>query len=191
MTATTDAVTIVNLAHHSYWNLAGHDAGAILDHELELRATNYTPTDATLIPTGVLAPVEGTPFDFRKAKRVGADLGELQAQKEAGHGGGYDLNFSVDGFGGGAVVQAAELYDPSTGRVMTVLSNQPGLQFYTGNFLDGTATGKGGTAYEQYSGLCLETQVYPDAVHHPQFPSAVLRPGETYRHVMKHRFSTR
>lgn len=189
MTATTDATTVVNLAHHGYWNLAGHAAGAILDHELELRCTHYTPTDATLIPTGEVAEVAGTPFDFRQPKKIGADLAKLQAQANAGHGGGYDLNFAVDGGGTGAVIQVARLSDPGSGRVMTVLSDQPGLQLYTGNFLEGLQ-GKGGAVYPQFGGVCLETQRYPDAVHQPGFPPVVLQPGETYRHVMKHRFTT-
>lgn len=187
MSATTDKTTVVNLAHHSYWNLAGHDSGTILDHEVTLSCARYTPTDATLIPTGELAPVEGTPFDFREAKKVGADIAVLQAQQDAGHGGGYDLNYAVDGKPAG-MPPAAKVHDPSSGRVMEIRSNQPGLQFYTGNFLDGIA-GKAGAVYGQYHGLCLETQRYPDAVHHPSFPTAVLEPGATYRHIMVHRFS--
>jgi len=189
MTASTDEVTVVNLAHHSYWNLAGHDAGTILDHELTLACARYTPTDSTLIPTGELAPVDGTPFDFRQSKRIGADIDALQAQEDAGHGGGYDLNYAVDGEPPG-IRLVATVHDPSSGRAMELRSDQPGLQLYSGNFLDGVA-GKAGASYQQYAGLCLETQCYPDAVHHPSFPSVRLEPGATYRHVMIHSFTAR
>ncbi|HYF00853.1 MAG TPA: aldose epimerase family protein [Planctomycetota bacterium] len=170
MTATADAPTLVNLAHHSYWNLAG--AGTILDHVLTIDAESYTPVDATLIPTGELAGVEGTPFDFRRPKRVGAELSRVP--------GGYDHNFAFKGL--------ARLEDPSSGRVMELRCDEPGLQLYTGNFLDGTSKGKGGATYPKHAGLCLETQKFPDAIHHPGWIAPVLRPGETYRHAMLHRF---
>ncbi len=176
MTATADAPTLVNLAHHTYWNLAGQ--GTILDHVLTLDADRYTPVDATLITTGELAEVEGTPFDFRRPKRVGDDLDRVP--------GGYDHNFVVRA--GDGLRRAARLEDPASGRWMELFATEPGIQFYTGNFLDGTAKGKGGAAYRRHAGLCLETQKYPDAVNKPGWPSPVLRPGETYRHLMVHRF---
>lgn len=169
MTATTDAPTLVNLAHHTYWNLAG--GGTILDHRLTIDAEGYTPVDDGLIPTGEIAPVAGTPFDFRRPKRIGDDLAKVP--------GGYDHNFAFRGF---ARLEAA-------GRVMELRSSEPGLQLYTGNFLDGTSKGKGGATYPKHAGLCLETQKFPDAIHRPGWISPVLRPGETYRHVMVHRFS--
>ena len=178
MKATVDAPTLVNLAHHSYWNLAGHAAGPILDHRLTLDADLYTPVDATLITTGDMADVTGTPFDFRRPKRIGDDLGRVP--------GGYDHNFVVRT--GDALRRAARLEDPASGRWMEVFTNEPGLQFYTGNFLDGSTTGKGGTVYAKHAGLCLETQKFPDAVNKPAWPSPILRPGETYRHLMVHRF---
>lgn len=175
MTATTDAPTLVNLAHHTYWNLAGQ--GTILDHVLTLDADRYAPVDATLITTGELAEVAGTPFDFRRPKRIGDDLDRVP--------GGFDHNFVVRGSG---LRRAARLEDPASGRSMEVLATEPGIQFYTGNFLDGTAIGKAGAGYPKHAGLCLETQKFPDAVNKPGWPSPVLRPGETYRHLMVHRF---
>jgi aldose 1-epimerase len=184
MTATTDAPTPVNLAHHSYWNLAGHDAGAVLDHALELRAHRYTKVDEGLIPTGEIAEVLGTPYDFLRPKRIGETL------PSAGPGGvdGYDVNFVIDG-PRGELRRAAIVKDPGSGRVMELLTTEPGVQLYTGNHLDGTLKGKGGVAYPRYQGFCLETQGFPDAVNQPGFPSVILAPGETYRHVMVHRFS--
>lgn len=175
MTATTDAPTLVNLAHHTYWNLAGQ--GRILDHVLTLDADRYTPVDATLITTGEMAEVANTPFDFRRPKRIGDDLGCVA--------GGYDHNFVVRGSG---LRRAARLEDPSSGRGMELFTTEPGIQLYTGNFLDGTAKGKDGAGYGKHAGLCLETQKFPDAVNKPGWPSPVLRPGETYRHLMVHRF---
>jgi len=169
MTATTDAPTLVNLAHHTYWNLAG--GGTILDHRLTIEADAYTPVDDTLIPSGELAPVAGTPFDFRRPKRIGDDLAKVP--------GGYDHNFAFKGL---ARLEAA-------GRAMELRSSEPGIQFYSGNFLDGTSKGKGGAAYPKHAGLCLETQKFPDAANRPGWISPILRPGETYRHVMVHRFS--
>lgn len=188
MSAKTDRATPINLAHHSYWNMAGHDSGSILDQELTLAASRYTPVDDTLIPTGELAPVEGTPFDFTESKPVGEDIGALQADENGAHGGGYDLNYVVDGEGFRLV---AQLRDPESGRTMKIYSDQPGIQLYTGNWLgvDEKTIGKGGTEYQRYQGLCLETQKYPDSINHPDFPSVVLRPGETYRHRMVHKFT--
>jgi aldose 1-epimerase len=182
--ATTDKPTVINLAHHTYWNLAGDPARSINDHELMLTADSYLPTDKGLIPTGVKAPVAGTPMDFRTSTRVGTRVNaDFEALKFAG---GYDHCWVLrDGKG---VRLAAVLKDPASGRVMEVLTDQPGIQFYSGNFLDGAVTGKRGVKYQFRTGLCLETEGFPDAPNHPDFPSAVLRPGETYHHTMVCRF---
>jgi aldose 1-epimerase len=182
-TATTHAPTVVNLAHHTYWNLRGPAAGDILGHELMLNADKYTPVDEGLIPTGELKPVEGTPFDFTEPKPIGKEIGEVE--------GGYDHNFVLNGYEPGEVRLAARVTEPTTGRVMEIHTDQPGIQFYSGNFLDGTITGKDGVAYKKHDGFCLETQHYPDSPNQPDFPSVVLKPGETYRHVMIHAFSAK
>jgi len=186
---TTDAPTVVNLTHHGYWNLGGHDSGSILDHELELRASRFTPVDAGLIPTGELRHVEGTPFDFRTPTRIGE---RIEADDEQlGSGGGYDHNFMLDDWtGDGALRLAARLRDPTTGLAMEVLTTEPGLQFYSGNFLDGSDVGKAGTAYGHRNGLCLETQHFPDSPNRPEFPSTVLRPGEKYESTTVYQFRT-
>ncbi len=189
-TATTDAPTIVNIVHHSYWNLAGHNSGTILAHQMQLPASSYTPADATLIPTGVIAPVTGTPFDFTMPKAMGEDIGQLPASGD--DPGGYDLNYVVDG-DPGAMRLAAIVHEPGSGRVMTIHADQPGIQFYTGNFLS-DVPGKDGAIYPRHGGFCLETQKFPDSINkegRPGWPSVILRPGQTYRHVMEHRFSTR
>jgi aldose 1-epimerase len=184
--ATTDKDTVVNLTNHSYFNLGGQ--ADILNHQLTLHASRFTPVDAGLIPTGELKSVESTPFDFRKATAVGARINADDEQIHLGRG--YDHNWVLDS-GGGKLAEAAELYDPGSGRVLKVLTDQPGIQFYSGNFLDGSVKGKGGKPYELHSALCLETQHFPDSPNHPDFPSTVLKPGHRYHTVTVYSVSTR
>jgi aldose 1-epimerase len=182
MEATTDRTTVVNMAHHSYWNLAGHDSGTILDHVLTLYADRYTP-GTPMVPDGRVLTVSGSPFDFTAGRRIGQDL-----KAAGGNPMGYDHNFVVNGEPN-RLRPVARLRDPASGRVMTLAADQPGVQFYTGNFLDGSHKGKGAT-YVQYAGMCLETQKFPNAINVPAWQDQViLQPGRPYRHVMIHAFS--
>jgi galactose mutarotase-like enzyme len=185
--ATSDKATPVNLSQHTYWNLHGAGNGDILDHVLTLDAAAFTPVDSTLIPTGEFAPVAGTPFDFRAATRVGARIGQDNTQLRFGRG--YDHNWVLDRAGGAGLVHAARVVEPTSGRTLDVSTTEPGVQFYAGNFLDGTIKGKSGRVYAHRSGLCLETQHFPDSPNHPNFPSTILRPGATYRSRTVFRFS--
>lgn len=186
-TITTDKDTVKNVTNHSYFNLAGAGEGDILGHQVTLYASKFTPVDAGLIPTGELRPVDGTPFDFRQPHTIGERIDAPDEQIKLGKG--YDHNFVLDG-AMGSLHPVAKIVEPKSGRVLDVSTTEPGVQFYSGNFLDGTLTGKGGKVYKQRYGLCLETQHFPDSPNKPDFPTVVLKPGETYQSTTIYKFST-
>lgn len=187
--ATTDKPTIINMTNHSYFNLSGDPTHAITDNLLQVNASGYTPVDSTYMTTGEIAAVEGTPFDFRTPRRVGENIKDFDNQ-QIKNGNGYDHNFVLD-TNNDVTLPAVVLYSPESGIELTMFTNEPGVQVYSGNFLDGTAIGKQGIAYNQHAGICLESQHYPDSPNKPQWPSVVLNPGETYNSECIYRFSVK
>jgi aldose 1-epimerase len=186
--ATTDKDTVLNLTNHSYFNLKGQGNGDVLETVLEIDASRMTPVDATLIPTGELKSVEGTPFDFRKPHAIGERINSEDPQLSLGHG--YDHNFVLD-HPEDKLSEAAEAYEPTSGRTLKVLTTEPGVQLYTGNFLDGSITGKEGRVYKARYAFCLETQHFPDSPNHPKFPSTELKPGQKFHSVTVYEFGVR
>jgi aldose 1-epimerase len=187
--AVTDKDTVLNLTNHIYFNLSGAPTQEILNHQLMLRAQEFTSVNSTLIPTGELRPVAGTPFDFTKPTAIGSRINQDDQQLKFGKG--YDHNWVLESKGKDGLQLAAEVFEPNTGRVLEVLTTEPGIQFYTGNFLDGTVRGKGGQFYAHRTGFCLETQHFPDSPNHSNFPTTELKPGRTYQSTTIFRFSTR
>jgi len=186
--ATTDKKTVVNLTHHSFFNLKDAGKSKILNHELMIQASHFTPVDKELIPTGEIRPVKGTPMDFTEPKQIGDDINKHYQQLE--HGKGYDHNWVLNKQQGDLLALAAEVFEPVTGRKMQVFTTEPGLQFYSGNFLDGSDVGKNDVTYEYRSAFCLEAQHFPDSPNHENFPSTVLNPGEDYKTTTIYQFST-